>query len=485
MAALTILLGLVGLAAMGALALLRPHPAYRPKLANLITLEGTLDRTTYAVWGIALFAIKHNLDRAIASTVFHRSWWPWQYLFPGGGARVSSLRGPEASFFAVMLCLALPFIWVGVSLTVRRLRSIGLPPWLAVLFFVPFLNLLFFTVLCVLPAREDEAMTPGAIPPEGLARIIPNDPLGSAAASFVAVVPFGVLLTAFGASLLRDYGWGLFVGIPFAQGLAAALIHGYHRPRSWGSCAAVACASILVTGVLLLFLAVEGVVCLAMAGPFGLGLGLAGGTFGYFLQRGGQTAGHGAAMLVLLAAMPPLMGFERAVRPEPPLRAVRTAIEVDAPPSRVWPRVVAFSEIPPPKERLFRLGIAYPVRAHIEGRGVGALRHCEFSTGEFLEPIEVWDEPRLLRFSVSAQPPTMRETSPYGPLDAPHLRQSFRSTAGQFELTELPGGRTRLEGTTWYQNRLWPAFYWALWSDAIIHRIHLRVLRHIAAQSRA
>jgi hypothetical protein len=26
---------------------------------------------------------------------------------------------------------------------------------------------------------------------------------------------------------------------------------------------------------------------------------------------------------------------------------------------------------------------------------------------------------------------------------------------------------------------MWPSAYWQLWSDAIIHRIHLRVLRHI------
>ena len=46
-------------------------------------------------------------------------------------------------------------------------------------------------------------------------------------------------------------------------------------------------------------------------------------------------------------------------------------------------------------------------------------------------------------------------------------------------LTPLPGGRTRLEGTTWYRHRLRPAAYWKVWSDEIIHQIHLRVLRHI------
>jgi hypothetical protein len=30
---------------------------------------------------------------------------------------------------------------------------------------------------------------------------------------------------------------------------------------------------------------------------------------------------------------------------------------------------------------------------------------------------------------------------------------------------------------------MWPADYWRLWSDLIIHRIHSRVLRHIQALS--
>ena len=51
--------------------------------------------------------------------------------------------------------------------------------------------------------------------------------------------------------------------------------------------------------------------------------------------------------------------------------------------------------------------------------------------------------------------------------------------AGEFRLTPLAGGRTLLEGTTWYQNRVWPESYWRAWSDGIVHRIHMRVLRHV------
>jgi hypothetical protein len=49
----------------------------------------------------------------------------------------------------------------------------------------------------------------------------------------------------------------------------------------------------------------------------------------------------------------------------------------------------------------------------------------------------------------------------------------------------LGGGRTRLEWTTWYQHHMWPAAYWRLWSDYLIHAIHRRVLRHIKGHCEA
>jgi len=141
--------------------------------------------------------------------------------------------------------------------------------------------------------------------------------------------------------------------------------------------------------------------------------------------------------------------------------------------------VVSFSDLPEPREWFFRAGLAYPSRARILGTGPGAVRYCEFSTGPFVEPIEVWDEPRLLRFRVTESPAPMHELSLYRDLQPKHLHGYLVSKQGEFRLTPLPGNRTLLEGTTWYQHGLWPAQYWTWWSDAIIHRIHLRVLSHI------
>jgi hypothetical protein len=182
---------------------------------------------------------------------------------------------------------------------------------------------------------------------------------------------------------------------------------------------------------------------------------------------------------IVLLFTPTFTGVERIANLKPETFVVKSSIEINAPPEAVWKEVVTFREIPPPKEVIFRAGIAYPRCAEITGHGVGAVRRCVFSTGAFVEPIEVWDEPRLLKFSVAENPAPMKELSPYANMEPAHLRGYFVSHEGQFLLTPLPGGRTRLEGTTWYSHTIRPETYWHLWSDYIIHRIHMRVLEHI------
>jgi hypothetical protein len=123
------------------------------------------------------------------------------------------------------------------------------------------------------------------------------------------------------------------------------------------------------------------------------------------------------------------------------------------------------------------------VRATIEGQGIGATRYCEFTTGTFVEPITAWEHPVRLAFDVTDQPPALIELSPYRQVHPPHFAGYLTSKRGEFRLIELPGGRTRLEGRTWYSFAMYPEGYWTLWSDLLIHRIHRRVLEHIKAVS--
>jgi hypothetical protein len=455
----------------------------KTSFADLWRPSGAVDRGTYALVGLLGFALKHNLDRLVAGYGFHRPWTLFNYWVPVRDvARITELRGTEAVFPGTMVALSLPFIWVGVILTLKRLRSASLPSQLVAFFFVPFLNLAFFLVLCLLPARERSSVehTAQGEKESFVNRLIPDSALGSAALSILVTVPFGLGFALLASQVLANYGWGLFVALPFAMGFAAALIYGARQPRSLSGCVGVACLSTALLGVALLALAFEGVICLIMAVPIALPLAAFGGICAYGVQRRRWLRNDAPVFLsALLIFVPSLEWVEHAVAAPSPVFVVRSAIEIHAPSEQVWKQVVAFSEIPSPREWMFRAGIAYPIRAEIRGTGPGAERHCVFSTGAFVEPIEVWDEPHQLKFSVASNPPPMEEWTPYSHIDPPHLHGFLVSEGGQFLLTPLPDGGTRLEGTTWYHHGLWPSAYWRLWSDVIIHQIHMRVLKHI------
>jgi uncharacterized membrane protein YhaH (DUF805 family) len=457
------------------------------RFSDLWRWQGKVSRARYAVVGLVGVAIKHNLDRIIAASFLGYGDSFFNYWAPlGKAARLNHLSINESKFLAVLLLFSVPFLWVGVSMTARRLRDAGQPVWLVVLFFVPVINALFFLALCALPPQERVAYSEGAPWPSPgmLSGMVPRSALGSAVLSLFLTTVLGLIFLGLGTLVIGAYGWGLFVALPFCLGMFSVLLYSYHGPRELRSCFAVALLPVGILGAVLILVAMEGVICVLMAAPFALALAAVGGMIGYTIQERHWGANQRPAMLSIVLFLVPLsFGVEHAAALQPPVYMVRTAIEVNAPPEKVWNQVVAFAEIPPPTELLFRAGIAYPIRAEISGHGVGAVRHCIFSTGPFAEPIEVWDEPRLLKFSVTANPAPLNELSPYGNIQPTHLHGYFVSKQGQFLLTALPGGRTRLEGTTWYQHTMWPAAYWHLWSDYIIHRIHLRVLEHIREEA--
>ncbi|HLY12324.1 MAG TPA: SRPBCC family protein, partial [Planctomycetota bacterium] len=396
------------------------------------------------------------------------------YWMPGDTFR-RLLEDPNAAFVRWMLFLtSLPFLWAGVVLTLRRLRSAGLSLGWVALFSIPVLNLLFFAVLSVLPPGHSSRRAP-----EGsfLGRLIPRSYWGSAAlAMALTVAPMG-LTTLLAMQVAQSYGWTLFIGVPFMMGFYSSLICCYHQPRGYGACFGVATGSLALLGLLLLAAAFEGIICILMAAPLALLVAAAGTFLGYMVQK--LRRAPSSPLFGLLILLPLLVSAEKATSPEAPLQAVRTSVEIDASPNRVWRHVVSFTAIPPPEELIFRTGLSYPLRAEILGTGPGAVRHCVFTTGAFVEPITGWDEPRRLAFGVTSQPAPMEEWTPWPAIHPPHLEGCFVSRRGQFLLEPLPGGRTRLEGTTWYTHELFPTLYWGLWSDAIIHRIHARVLRHV------
>lgn len=239
-----------------------------------------LTRERYALIGAILMGVKYNLDRLVAG-VWNRPWSLETDLFPGAGRPLYAVlgNGADVGFYRTMLLIALPFIAVGVWLTIRRLRDAALDGAWAFLFFVPFVNLLFFTLLCVAPSRSVDLHGPFRHP--WLSAIIPRNVWGSGAVAVCLVTVPSLLVVAAGTNVLKLYGWSLFVGVPFGVGFASALLHSYHEPRRLSQCLVASGVSITLLGALLLIAAVEGAVCVLMAAPLGYGLGLVGSIFGY------------------------------------------------------------------------------------------------------------------------------------------------------------------------------------------------------------
>src|SRR5207245_1696239 len=96
-------------------------------------------------------------------------------------------------------------------------------------------------------------------PPESqrpLSHWFPHNAFAAAAMAILAPLPFAAGLVFLAARVFRDYGWGIFVGLPFAIGLVSSVLYGYRIPRSFLACIGIGCLSLIVCGGALISLAI-------------------------------------------------------------------------------------------------------------------------------------------------------------------------------------------------------------------------------------
>jgi uncharacterized membrane protein YhaH (DUF805 family) len=429
-----------------------------------------VDRRSYLLHGAGLMLFKYGVDVAVVWTFAHRLWTPLTYVNPVWVLREQLMRDAPVWLGPVLVLWTLPFLWIGVSMTLRRAADAGRSPWWGLLFFVPVVNYAVMAWLALLPSRAHRGGP--ATPPTAVDLRLRAGLLGVAAALAITIPTVMI-----GVYLRRMYSAGLFLGTPFTIGYISAYVFNARGAQSERHTMQVALLAVALAGGAMLVFALEGALCIAMAFPIAALLALPGAILGRAVALGGVGPPARAGLAALLAPLVVLASPRQAA----PSHEVVTTVDIDAPPAAVWRHVVTFPALPPPREWLFRAGVAAPLRARIEGRGVGATRYCDFTTGSFVEPITVWEENRQLGFDITAQAPPMREWSPYREVNPPHLAGYFRATHGEFRLLALPGNRTRLEGRTRYVVDMFPQSYWTLPADRLVAAIHARVLRHIKA----
>ncbi len=148
---------------------------------------------------------------------------------------------------------------------------------------------------------------------------------------------------------------------------------------------------------------------------------------------------------------------------------VADTLIVNAPPSKVWNNVVAFDEVEDPSEYwLFDIGLPKVVKATVTERKVGGERKCVFENGiAFDEKIVTYDSLRDLTFDIVKMP------------EDPEIIGHINLKRGQFKLKDNGDGTTTLIGTSWYDLKVFPAWYYNIWAESITREVHLRAMKHI------
>jgi len=371
-----------------------------------------------------------------------------------------------AGAFAFGLLIATVLAWLSFRRAVTAGQGYGVAP----LVVVPVLQLAAVLVLLVMPrARRSPDESPEA--ERGGAVILQGVLAG------VGLVVFGVFLSAV---VFRAYGSGMFLLTPLLLGFTTAYIANRKTELTSGRTFGLVMAALGLSGLALLALALEGVICILMAAPLAIGMAMLGSAIGRSLALRNRRPARPMAMS--LAVLPLVFALEAAL---PPAVALDTheSIEIAAPPAAVWTALTATGDIGPRPGLLFRLGLAYPVRGEMKGEGVGAERIGVFSTGVARERITAWAPGEKLEFVVLSNPPLMDEYSPYPHVHAPHVNGYFETGWTRFDLQPLPGGRTRLVVSATHTLRLDPVLYWAPMVRWGIDQNNGRVLRHIRARA--
>ena len=445
---------------------------------------GRMGRSQFTGWGLALLALFYNLDRLDAFDgssgslkmgyperleILYRYGFHWIPWTPSGVGQ--------------WLGIGLALVGWG-SLSTARLRDAGVKPLWGLLMLIPAVRMVFFALLAVIPSATTHADQDLETPPRLWRRWLPKSRWGCAITSSLCTGLVGVILTVISTKYLREYGWSLFVAMPFVLGMVSTAFFSLQHPLSRKDAIHISTLSVFALGLLLFAFAIEGVICLAMAAPVAAGLAMLGGWISWCLIEIRQRKDQGRLMGVALLAMPMVLAAEKSRPPEPPVFSVTTEVFIATSAERLWPFVVNVARLPDTETLWSRAGIATFQRAWTEGQGQAAVRYCEFNTGLAREPVEVWDPPYRLHLKVESTPVPMKEWTVYKEIHPEHLDGFYQVKAAAFDLQPVAGG-TLLRGTTSYQHGLWPANYWAWWSNQVVRDLQRRVLTEAKRRAEA
>ncbi|HZR79588.1 MAG TPA: SRPBCC family protein [Candidatus Binatia bacterium] len=142
---------------------------------------------------------------------------------------------------------------------------------------------------------------------------------------------------------------------------------------------------------------------------------------------------------------------------------VVTRIELDAPPEKVWERLLFYEQIDQPPPLHLRLLLPVPIETVGRKTEVGDEARCLYQGGYLVKRITELEPPRRYAFEVIEQ--------------RLHVGGGLRLSGGQYALRGLSPGRAEVEITTRYVSPKSPRWLWGPLEKAVCHSFHRHILR--------
>ena len=122
-------------------------------LSLLFGLHEPVKRLPYVAWGLSLAVLKFAIETALVYGSTGKLWSPLAYLIPSIAIRQNDVgQGPE-TMYLLLIISSLPFLWIGLTMSVRRAMDAHWRPWVGALFLLPFANYVMIAALSFAPNR--------------------------------------------------------------------------------------------------------------------------------------------------------------------------------------------------------------------------------------------------------------------------------------------------------------------------------------------
>jgi len=152
----------MAIAKPGACARTVPLPTEMPNLRRWLSLcftfERRVTRSHFLQAGLVLAIIKFAGDLLMVYAATGKLWAPTDYFSPVHALVSTRLANAPLPLLPLLALWALPLVWVGITMSMRRALDAGIPAWWALCFFVPGVSYLFILVMCLLPTDTTNAL---------------------------------------------------------------------------------------------------------------------------------------------------------------------------------------------------------------------------------------------------------------------------------------------------------------------------------------